>query len=246
MESSTRIGRLVLALSLTEFGIEYLFNATGKIPAPGAPWPSLPMFWAFFAAIVLLLCPVTVATIQRPKVSSGFLGLLLFLYSAVQFGPLLLNNPHDPGAWTSAFEIFSIAGPLLALAGAAAGSNPLRRFGDCVFAFALVVFAVQHFLYAGVVASLIPAWIPVRMPLAWFTGAAMIAAALAIASGVQAKLAARLTGLMFVIWFLILHLPRVFHTPRNENEWTSAFVALAVGGGALVLAELRIAKATPA
>jgi hypothetical protein len=71
---------------------------------------------------------------------------------------------------------------------------------------------------------------------AYFVGAAFVAAALAISTHIQARLAAILLGVMFLTWFLILHLPRVFAAPHNGNEWTSAFVALAMSGAAFLLA----------
>jgi hypothetical protein len=63
-----------------------------------------------------------------------------------------------------------------------------------------------------------------------------VAAALAIATHIQARLAAILLGVMFLTWFSILHLPRVFAAPHNGNEWSSAFVALAMAGAAFLLA----------
>ena len=45
-----------------------------------------------------------------------------------------------------------------------------------------------------------------------------------------------LLGLMFFLWVVILHAPRVAASPHNGNEWTSAFVALAMSGSALLVA----------
>jgi hypothetical protein len=42
---------------------------------------------------------------------------------------------------------------------------------------------------------------------------------------------------MFLLWVFLLHLPRVAAAPHNGNEWTSLFVALAMSGGALLIAE---------
>jgi hypothetical protein len=49
-------------------------------------------------------------------------------------------------------------------------------------------------------------------------------------------LAATLSGLMFFLWVISLHLPRVAAAVHNGDEWTSAFVALAMCGGSWVLA----------
>ena len=41
---------------------------------------------------------------------------------------------------------------------------------------------------------------------------------------------------MLLSWVLIVHLPRIAASPEKVDEWTSGFVALAVGGAALVVA----------
>jgi uncharacterized membrane protein YphA (DoxX/SURF4 family) len=100
----------------------------------------------------------------------------------------------------------------------------------------MVVFGAQHFMYAGFIATLIPAWIPVHLFWVYLTGTGMIVAGFSIATGILASLASMSMGLMFLLWFLLLHAPRVAASPRNGDEWTSAFVALAVSGGSFLLA----------
>jgi hypothetical protein len=65
---------------------------------------------------------------------------------------------------------------------------------------------------------------------------ALIAAALSLATKIQGRLAAMLLGVMFLLWVVVLHIPRVVAAPHQGNEWTSAMVALAMGGGSFVLA----------
>jgi hypothetical protein len=100
----------------------------------------------------------------------------------------------------------------------------------------MVVFGVQHFMYAPFIAFLVPSWIPGHLFWAYFTGSAFIAAGLSIATRIFAPLAATLLGIMFLLWLLVLHVPRVVAQPRNGDEWTSAFVALAFAGGSFILA----------
>src|SRR6267378_1049524 len=79
-------------------------------------------------------------------------------------------------------------------------------------------------------------WIPARLFWANAVGIAFIATTLSLLTNIKARLAATLLGLMFLTWVLILHLPRVAAAPHNGNEWTSAFVALAMCGGAWMIA----------
>jgi hypothetical protein len=112
----------------------------------------------------------------------------------------------------------------------------LADAGRFLIAIALVVFAVQHFMYARFVATLVPAWIPARLFWAYFTGAAFVAAALAIATKRMLGMAAMLLGTMFLLWVVLLHAPRVAGAIRNGNEVTSLFVAVAMCGLSFALA----------
>jgi hypothetical protein len=50
-----------------------------------------------------------------------------------------------------------------------------------------------------------------------------------------------LLGTIFLLWFLLLHAPRVVmafrsHDPNAPNEWSSAFIGLAMCGGSWICA----------
>jgi uncharacterized membrane protein len=113
----------------------------------------------------------------------------------------------------------------------------LGKVGLYLFAFSMLIFGVQHFMYAPYIATLIPAWMPAHLSLTYFTGSAFIAAAIAIASRIQARMGAALLGLMFLLWTVLLHAPRVFAHIHNKDELTSLFVALAMSGGSFIVAE---------
>lgn len=113
--------------------------------------------------------------------------------------------------------------------------DKLAKLGRYLFSLPLLIYGLQHFLYAPFIATLIPAWMPARLFLAYFTGLAFIAAGLSITIGIGARLAALLLGLMFLSWTVLLHVPRVATHLNNGDEWTSAFVALALSGASFLL-----------
>jgi hypothetical protein len=41
---------------------------------------------------------------------------------------------------------------------------------------------------------------------------------------------------MFFLWVAVVHIPRVVASPHTESEWTSCFIALAIGASAWLLA----------
>jgi len=91
-------------------------------------------------------------------------------------------------------------------------------------------------MYSGFVAGLVPDWMPRQLFWAYFVGVAFFAAAIGILTEMLARPAATLLGVMFFLFVLLLHIPRISLHSRDGNEWTSGFVALAMCGGAWVLA----------
>lgn len=153
--------------------------------------------------------------------------------------PAMLRSPF----WIRTFESLALAGACLILAGLAPG--PVRenwiRSGRILFGVSLPVFAILHFIYPVFTAALIPPWYPWPLFWAWFTGAAHLAAGIAIASGVFARPAALLAGAMYGLWALTLHLPRQFmENPFSydslRTDVTSLFVAVGFWGAAWVVA----------
>jgi len=111
-----------------------------------------------------------------------------------------------------------------------------QTLGRIFVAVSLVVFGVQHFMYGGFVAGLVPAFMPGRLFWAYFVGVAFFAAAAGILYKLMARPAATMLGVMFFLFVVLLHIPRIVGNAGNGNEWTSGFVALAMCGGAWILA----------
>jgi uncharacterized membrane protein YphA (DoxX/SURF4 family) len=116
---------------------------------------------------------------------------------------------------------------------------PLSRFFLSAF---LIVAGIQHFLYVSFVATLVPRWIPGHVFWTYFAGIALIAGGLGILIPNVRRPAALLTGIMISLWIVLLHIPRALAAPRDSNETTAVFEAIAVSAGVFLtasLAELR-------
>jgi uncharacterized membrane protein len=113
----------------------------------------------------------------------------------------------------------------------------LRKvLGRFLVAASLIVFGIQHFIYGGFVATLVPAFMPGRLFWAYFVGIAFFAAAAGILYKLMARPAATMLGVMFFLFLVLLHIPRIVGNSHDGNEWTSGFVALAFCGGSWILA----------
>ena len=238
-------GRICFAVGIGAFGIQYLLYGRfvgGLAPVP--PWaPGGPVF-SYVVGIFLLAGAAGMALLWYPRLSALLVGGF-FLLSV-----LLLHTWHfravvtDGTARTRALEPLAMAAAAFVLAGTfretgESSRNVVTEFlvksGRFVFAFTLVIFGLQHFEYARFIAALIPAWIPAHLFWVYFTGWGFIAAAAAICLRILGRLAALSLGLMFLLWFFLLHLPRVFAALHNGDEWSSAFVALNFAGACLVI-----------
>lgn len=249
MKKLAEVGRLLFGIALLEFAWEYVvYTLRLSWPLPGPPWYPNSQVMAAITALILLAAGISILLRRNADLASGLIAMFFFLRALVVHLPKLLSNLHDPGPWTSGSEMLALCGGALVLAGTLrsnARSAPAIELGRSLFAATLMVFAIQHFMYARFIATLIPAWIPAPYFWALFVGVAFLAAAASILSGKFSSLGSGLLGVMFASWFLMLHLPRVAAKPHDGNEWTSAFIALAMSGCAFIMAGVMPPQRNP-
>lgn len=114
--------------------------------------------------------------------------------------------------------------------------DKITKLGPYFLALPLVVFGIQHFMFAEFVVNLVPTWMPERLFWTYFAGVALFAAGIGIIFNILSHLAATLLGLMIFAWILVLHIPRALGDAFNGREFINVFDALMLSGGAFVLA----------
>lgn len=114
----------------------------------------------------------------------------------------------------------------------------LLSFGCILFSLPIITFGILHLQHAKEVSTLVPSWIPNSVFWTYFAGVALLGSGVAILLKIRPGLIAALLGIMILIWFIILHIPRVINSPVTdlEGEVTSAFLALAYSGIAFIIA----------
>ena len=100
--------------------------------------------------------------------------------------------------------------------------NALPILGRAFVPVGLAVFGAEHLTVPNSLAQLVPKWMPAHLFWAYFVGFALFAAATSIALNKFARLAASLTGLMFVLFVLMIHAPNVVAEPHNRILWAVA------------------------
>jgi uncharacterized membrane protein len=247
VDKTTVLGRYLFAISMAAFGIQQFICSDfvpGLMPLPA--WNPGRLLLIYVIGFGLVAAGASIVANKGARFAATLLGLMWSLCVLVLHVPRLAANPHNGSMWAGAFEVVAIGGAAFILAGTLAVEDPhLHKTGALsktiaparyAFAISLLVFGIQHFIYYEYVSSVIPSWIPGHLFWAYLTGVAHIAAGLSIATKVKARLAATLLGLMFGLWFLLLHIPRAVAHLHEKNEWGSAIVALAMCGGSLLIA----------
>jgi uncharacterized membrane protein len=207
-------------------------------------WQSVPPSIPFrqpleYACAVLMLVFGIGLLIKRTEALSarvlvGFWALILLLIKI----PFVVKQPLVEVNWQSMSEILVIFAGILVLA---AASERTRRIAQLVFGFALIPLGLAHFFYLQMTAPIIPSWIPFHTALAYFTGAAQVAAGIAVLLGVLARLAASLDAVLLTLFTVLVWPPMLFAKPTSADAWSELISSWAVTAGAWVVAE-SIAK----
>jgi uncharacterized membrane protein YphA (DoxX/SURF4 family) len=167
----------------------------------------------------------------------------LYLIFALLTLPFIVKQPLVYNSYGNFFEEFSFfagamllyatTGPLAATRGARLGQFGYYSFGLCVLSFGL-----EQLFYLDPTASLVPKWIPPgQMFWAITTTAAFILAAIALITGLMARLAAQLTTAMLVGFGLLVWLPALYADPHQFFSWTETAETLGIAGSAWIVAE---------
>src|SRR5258708_7962567 len=100
MDGLIKTGRCFFAAAMVFFGIQhFLYASSMPGPKPGPPWiPGRPL-WAWLMGAALIVASVTIATRKQARLTAACLGILLFLYALILYGPRMAAHLHDPGPW---------------------------------------------------------------------------------------------------------------------------------------------------
>lgn len=205
---------------------------------------------ADLAGVLLIAGGASILFGRRVRVGAALIGWFFLLCVVIFHMPRFHGVLYDGVDRTRALEPLALSGAAFALISISPSRvglllrSPswLTRMGCWLFALSLLVFGYQHFLYATFIATLIPSWIPGHLFWVYFTGGGFIVTGLAVmGERFGGRLAATWLGIMFLLWFVLLHIPRAV-TKNTRDEWNSAFVALAFAGASFIVARVMPEK----
>lgn len=254
-----RAGVAIFAFSIFAIGVETIVCAGtstdlgyGYRTVSIIPWlPPIPWLAVIFGAI-LSACGAGLLFKRTVRPAALGVGLALLIPNLILDVPKYVAHALDMSLRTQVLEPITIVClAWMLLPGKAALSPVLIQIARYALALSLIVFGVDHFLALASIGTLLPAWIPWHVFWVAFFGAGFIAAGVAIAIGRLQRWAACGIALMFAIWVVTLHGPRVLGlygiagAPQSPAEWESLFIAIAFCGGYLALAFREVQPGIP-
>ncbi len=246
MTYEAKFGRLLFAACFVALGVQGLAISkfvTGLEPIPKA----FAMPWAWISGVVLIAAGLSLAAERTARVGALVVAGLLAASATALHGPLMVGHPVEDA--DALFHVLAIGCGAMALAislSEGAWTAPAGLAVRLAFGVATIGHGVMHFLFFKFSADFIPAWIPWHAFWAGATGAAQIAAGLAILANILARPAALATGLMYLSWVPLVHIPRTLATPAVPGEWTDIGVCAVLAAATFLVAGILGRPTAPA
>lgn len=245
----TGIGRLLFALTMLVLGVLSLFSADFAFvwqPVPDG-MPGRAVLACISGAV---LCLSGAGLLLRRTTTPA--SLILFIYTLVWLlvlhVPRVIMGPQHEINWGGAGEIMALVGAswIVYASSAAPGDrfyfsslvgSKAIRWGQILFAAGVPLVGLEHMVYASMTADYVPAWLPDRLGLAYFTGIAHIAAGMAILIAVLPRLAAALETLMMGLFTVLVWVPVVMAHPEQRFNWTALLISTVITAASWVVLE---------
>lgn len=241
------LGPVFFAAPLAVFGAEHLTVTramTGMVPH-WIPWH---FFWVVFVGLALEAAALSLAVRRVDGPAAALLGVMFFCFVVLMALPGLVGNPHNRFAWTLTFRETTFSLCSFAYASTVA-TGRWRAVGErlavvarTVVGAVLIFYGAEHFLHPQFVPVIplelpLPAWMPLHPVIAYGTGAALVAAGLALLANWHARAAATLLGVLITVVVLLVYLPILAVHPADIAVGMNYFAdTLFFGGGILMLA----------
>jgi uncharacterized membrane protein len=243
------VGHAVFAATLIALGI------LGLTQGNFAPiWDSVPKglpareALAYLCAFICLACGLGLFWRRTAAVAARVLFVYLLLWLLAFKVRFIFTGPLVEGSYQSCGETaVMVAGAWVLYARFAADGDRQRlgfavgdkgvRLARVLYGLALIAFGLSHFVYLNMTAPLVPAWLPGHTFWAYFSGAAYIAAGMAVVFNVCARLAATLSAVEMGMLTLLVWIPILAAGSKDPSQWSETVLSWALTAAGWVVAD---------
>jgi uncharacterized membrane protein len=113
--------------------------------------------------------------------------------------------------------------------------NLTSFLGRIIFAIPFLFSGISHFMHAKNMVGYVPAYMPGKIIWIYFTGVALILAAISIIIKKYAQLASFLLALFLILMILMIHIPSLSNPNMSQVAAISLLKDMALAGGALYI-----------
>jgi uncharacterized membrane protein len=238
--ASTRlfaIGAASLGILSLAYGVASL---TGRFAPGEMPWRET---WIYASGLLVVLAAAGLCHPRTAWPSALVIGAYLSIWALGSLADIRAKPLSFEGWYGFCEASTSLAGawivgvasrPMVAPRGVALA----RR----IFAITCLFYGASHFAYIDYTAGMVPGWLPGHRAFAYLTGAAHLAAGLAIIFEIVPRLAAILEAAMMTLFGLLVWAPSFFAHPAPSwagpavNQWSELVVTLLLAASAWVVA----------
>lgn len=242
-----RLARLFMGVSLLAWAVQEV-QTSGHIGDMGllAEWMPAHTPLAWLAAAIFLVAGAATLTGYGLRSVATVMGVVFPIAALLRFTPFIPQMGHVWGYRGVMCELFACGAGMWMLAALSDGAWPsdeavrrLAAVGLAIFGVTDIVLGTIHYQVGPTIASLIPAWMPARLFLAYFTGTAVTAAGVAFLARRFVRPAGLWLAVLFFLWVVLLHAERIARALHDADEWNSGFVCLCFAGLALVAGQQK-------
>jgi len=257
-----KAGRLFYGIGIIAYGIQQLIiqDFRPEILPPFPAWAHQYIAFPIVTGVALIFAGIIISGLFAIKgvdakkicLYVGFYFLLLILLCHLPYTLILSpNKASHLGVWAQLLKELAFCGGAFVVAGSFRNDDfaahkksffeslleKIIPFGSIFFATTMILFGRSHFVYIDFISPMVPKWFGMPVFWAYFGGAALIGAGVAIILKIWIKTIALLLAIMLFIWFIVIHIPGAIAHPyiNNGNSIVSAFDALLFCGVALII-----------
>lgn len=244
-------GRIIFAIGIIALGVLQFFAKdfiVGRPPSPG--WAAdIPgkLAWAYISGCLLIIAGLAIIFKIKAGLATIIVGVMILVCS------FLLRHIYEMTDWVNAYKSLALSGGAFIVAttfikkedadpGNFFTNNSLILIGCIFLAHFLIICGIAHFKFDDFVKDLVPVYFQARYFWTYFAGIALLAGGIGLIFKQTRKWTALLSGLMILLWFFLVHIPRAVGTPDavtpHYGEWMGVCESFIFSGIFFVLAGL--------